>query len=252
MNDSEFELLDKIEETHWWFVGKRLILRALLESAPAGQRWLDLGCGTGGILHDWQGRQRCVGVDLSELALRICRRRGFATLARADLTALPFSGAVFDKILCLDVIEHLPDDVAFLRQASALCAPGGEMVIGVPAFRLLWSQHDETFQHVRRYSARQLEAVIRQAGLEPTRTTYTNSLLFPIALAWRLASYRLGLGRIAPKHDFWPLPRRLNAGIVLLYRLEASLLRRVNLPVGVSVVCVARAPSKPTARNPVS
>jgi len=114
------------------------------------------------------------------------------------------------------------------------------MIIAVPAFQALWSQHDETFEHRRRYTGKQLEAVARAAGLEPERTTYTNTIVFPAAAVWRLFSYRLGLGRFAPKHDFWAIPRWLNSLLIRAYRLEAWLLRRVDLPFGVSVVCVAR------------
>jgi hypothetical protein len=86
--------------------------------------------------------------------------------------------------------------------------------------------------------------VVRQSGLEPVRITYTNTLLFPIAAAWRLASYRLGLGRVAPKHDFWPIPGWLNRILTRLYLLEAFLLKRFDLPFGISVLCVARRPAE--------
>lgn len=242
MNEEEFRLLDEIEEDHWWFVGKRMILRALLDSVPKRLRMLDLGCGTGGILRDWMDDHTCVGVDRSELALKICKKNGFDSLVRGDLTEFPFRPDSFDIVMLMDVIEHLPDDVGFLKNVSRVCSKGGRVVIAVPAFQLLWSQHDVTFEHHRRYNAKQLEGVARAAGLEPERITYTNCLLFPAALVWRVLSYRMGAGRFAPKHDFWPIPRWLNALLTQVYRVEAWLLRRFNLPVGVSVVLVARKP----------
>ena len=152
---------------------------------------------------------------------------------------LPLRPASFDTVLALDVIEHLPDDVAFLESAAALCAPGGRVIVGVPAFQLLWSRHDQTFQHHRRYSAAQLREAVVAAGLRIERITYTNFLVFPAAAVWRILSYRVGLGRIAPEHDFWRMPGWLNAALVLAYRLEAWLLRRCDLPFGVSVACIA-------------
>ncbi|MFQ5415550.1 MAG: class I SAM-dependent methyltransferase [Myxococcota bacterium] len=247
MNDEEFRLLDRIEAEHWWFVGKRLILRAVLEDEVRGDRMLDLGCGTGGVIRDWMDDRRCFGIDRNQLALAICARNGIDRLVRGDLTTLPFRAGSFDAVLLMDVIEHLDDDAAFLRTASELCAPGGRVVVAVPAYQALWSQHDVTFEHRRRYSAKQLVAVVRQSGLEPERLTYTNSLLFPVAAIWRLASYRLGLGRVAPKHDFWPIPRWLNRILVRLYVLEARLLKRFDLPFGISVLCVAR---RPTGEHP--
>jgi SAM-dependent methyltransferase len=240
LNDEEFKLLDEIEESHWWFVGKRLILQALLAGDVPSGRLLDLGCGTGGVLSDWMRRCTCIGIDRSRLALRISREKGLRALARAHVTDPPFRPGSFETIVLLDVLEHLDDDVAALRAAAEVCAPGGRLVISVPAFQALWSRHDETFEHLRRYSRRQLLSVVERAGLVPERTSYTNSLLFPLAAPWRFLSMRLG---IAPRHDFFPVPRWLNALLIGCYRLEAWWLRRADLPVGLSLACIARKPA---------
>ena len=113
--------LRRDQESHWWFAGKRLILRALLRGQPEGTRLLDLGCGTGGILRDWTERRHCVGIDRSAFALQVCARRGFATLVRGDLMWLPFRDESFDTAVMLDVLEHLDDDVGFLRSAARVC-----------------------------------------------------------------------------------------------------------------------------------
>jgi SAM-dependent methyltransferase len=242
MNDREFELLSRIEDDHWWFVGKRKILRALLDNQSRDGWLLDLGCGTGGVLRDWMVDRRCLGIDRSRLALQMCARRGFENLVCGDLDRLPLKRDSFETVMLLDVIEHLDDDAAFLETAAGLCAPGGRIVIAVPAFQFLWSQHDVTFEHRRRYSARQLDRVVRSAGFLPQRTTYTNALLFPIAAIWRLLSYRLGIGRFAPDTDFWKIPSWLNSLLSRIYDLEAWLLERFDLPAGLSVVCIARRP----------
>jgi SAM-dependent methyltransferase len=240
VNEAEFRLMEQIEDEHWWFVGKRLLLHALLGDRIPRGRFLDLGCGLGAVLRDFRGGARCFGTDRSAYALRVCRDKSQAAVARADLLAPPFRDGAFDTIVALDVIEHLDDDVAFLRNAAALLAPGARLVVAAPAFRLLWSQHDETFQHRRRYTSRQLRAVVLAAGLEPLRVTYLHCAIFPVALAWRLISYRLGAGRFAPKTDFWPVPSWLNGILAGIYRLESSWLRFANLPIGVSVACVAQ------------
>jgi len=240
MNQAEFELMERLEDGHFWFVGKRLLLRALLDQREPRGRLLDLGCGLGGVLHDFESERPCFGTDRSLFALRLSRRRTGARLARADVTAPPFRAGSFDTVVALDVIEHLPDDVAFLRRAAELLAPGARLVVAAPAFPLLWSQHDVAFQHYRRYTARTLREAVVAAGLRPERVTYLHALIFPVALLWRLASQRLGLGRFAPKTDFWPLPAWLNRAVASLYRLEAGWLRRRDLPFGVSVACIAR------------
>lgn len=252
MNDREFRLLEEIEEDHWWFVGKRQLLRSLLADSHAGERVLDLGCGTGGILRDLMPHFRCVGMDRSELGLRICRDRGFGNLTRGDLREIPFRSSSFDTVLLMDVIEHLDDDEDLLRRAAELLDAGGRIVVSVPAFQWLWSQHDVTFQHRRRYTARSLECAVRRAGLVPERVTYTNFAVFPVAAVWRSLSRRTGLARIAPPHDFWPAPRWLSALLAVVYAFEGWLLRRLNLPVGVSVACIARVASDPRERPRLS
>ena len=240
MNDEEFHLLDRIEDDHWWFVGKRLLLHAFADRFTGGGRLLDLGCGTGGILNDWSDENRCYGVDRSRLAVEICRKRGLQGVAQGDLTAPPLAPGRFDLVFALDVIEHLDDDVAFLRQASACCAPGGRLIVAVPAYQALWSRHDETFQHRRRYSRRQLAKAMTDAGLEIERLTFSHVIVFPVAALWRLVSGRTPLRRVAPKTDFFVAPRWLNALLVGLYRLEAKALARWDAPFGLSLVCIAR------------
>jgi len=242
VNEAEFRLMERLEDGHWWFVGKRLLLHALMGSREPRGRILDLGCGLGGVLRDFEPGAACFGTDRSAYALRVCRNKGRAAFVRADLLSPPFRAGSFDTVVALDVIEHLEDDVAFLRAAAALLTPGARLVVAAPAFDLLWSQHDVTFQHHRRYTARSLRAAIEAAGLEAERITYLHALVFPVALIWRLASYRLGLGRFAPKTDFWAVPGWLNGLLATAYQFEACLLRRVDLPVGVSVACVARRP----------
>ncbi len=240
MNEAEFQLMERLEDGHWWFVGKRLLLHTLFGDRAPGGRILDLGCGLGGVLRDFEASAACFGTDRSAYALRVCREKGRASFVRADLLATPFRSGSFDTVVALDVIEHLTDDVAFLRAAGALLAPGGRLIVAAPAFQLLWSQHDVTFQHHRRYTARNLRAVVESAGLEPERITYLHALVFPVAFVWRIASHRLGLGRFAPSTDFWPVPGWLNRILAGTYRFEAWLLQRFDLPVGVSVACVAR------------
>jgi SAM-dependent methyltransferase len=240
VNQAEFELMERLEDGHWWFLGKRRLLRALLRDHARRGRVLDLGCGLGGVLREFEGGARCFGTDRSPFALRLSRRRTGAALARADLLAPPFRAGAFDLVVALDVVEHLADDVAFLRRAGELLAPDARLVVSAPAFPLLWSQHDVAFQHFRRYTAATLREAVVAAGLLPERTTYLHAFVFPIAAVWRLASHRLGLGRFAPKTDFWPLPGWLNAAIASLYRLEAWWVARGDLPFGVSVACIAR------------
>src|SRR5207249_11009409 len=117
----------RLEDDHWWYVGKRLLVAALLADVlgDPSLRLLDVGCGTGGVLAALKERTRIVGVDRSLRALGYSRRRGVAELACSEAHRLPFGRATFDGILLLDVLEHVVDDTLVLRDVRMLLAPGG-------------------------------------------------------------------------------------------------------------------------------
>ena len=228
--------LYELEDRHWWFRGRRAVIRALLQRAPPARRprLLDAGCGTGRNLADLSdGAASAHGVDSAPEAVQFCRRRGLANVSEAALDALPFGDAAFDLLLATDVLEHLDDDGAALRELRRVAAPGARVLLTVPAYRWLWSAHDDAHQHRRRYTRAQLVARVRAAGWEPVVATYFNTLLLaPIALARRISH---------DGDDYERTPDWLNAALERPMRLEAQLIRRgADLPAGVSIGLVAR------------
>ena len=243
MEPAAIEQMYQIENHHWWFVGKRLLVAVLLgEVLDTGRlRILDIGCGTGAVLAHFKERARAVGVDHSPLALAYCRKRGLALLACADGERLPFVPASFDVILMLDVLEHAIDDVGLLRAVGALLRPGGMVLVSVPAFQGLWSPHDEVLHHLRRYTARGLRRVMNEAGFVVERLTYTNVAAFPPAAIARGILPRVGLARPAGTTDFRVHTPWVNRALIAAYQLEALALRHVrSLPIGLSVAALAR------------
>lgn len=241
MHPEEFREMQGLEQTHWWFLGKRLLLKALLTRANGSDRgrFLDLGCGTGGVLQALQSRGLVVGIDTSSLALQFCRERGLDAVVLGSAVELPFATEAFDVCVLMDVLEHIDDEVKVLREARRVLRAGGTALISVPAFRALWSQHDVTFEHRRRYRRHELESRVRESGLCVQWSSYTNFFVFAPALLWRTLRRWTGLAA-AVRTDFVRAPGPLNEALVATYRLEAVLLRHVALPFGVSVVCVAR------------
>lgn len=242
-------LAARLSRTHWWFRGRRKILARLLSKLdpplPSFARVLEVGCGPGtnaSVLRS--GGRRLTGLDLSPLALRLATQEApepaFHAAVRGDITHLPFADHSFDLAVALDVIEHVDDDAQAITELVRVLEPGGVAVLFVPALRLLWGPMDDIAQHRRRYTRRQLLSVAIQAGLRVERSTYFNSLLFPPILLARLA---LRGARIVPTQPEVAMGGPVsNAVLGAVFGLEARLLSSINLPLGVSVACVARKP----------
>jgi ubiquinone/menaquinone biosynthesis C-methylase UbiE len=238
---AEIDEMAALEANHWWFVGKRLIVRALLgpRLGRPGLRVLDVGCGTGGVLAHLADAAAVVGIDRSPEAVAHCRRRGLMQTAVSDGHRLPFADRTFDAVLLLDVLEHFADEQALLAEVRRLLRPGGMMLVSVPAYQFLWSEHDEVLHHVRRYTAPRLRAALEGARLAVERLTYTNVVPLVPACVVRGVLPRLGVHRPAGT-DFRRHAPWVNRALVAGYRLEAAALSRMRMPAGLSVAAVAR------------
>lgn len=231
----------ELEDRYWWFVARRRLALSLLRDVSPQPRptVLDLGCGTGVVLGELELWAEPVGVDFSPLALGFCKRRGLRRLIAARGERLPFRSASFDAVVALDILEHIPDDQAAFREAFRVLKPGGALVLSVPAFRVLWGPHDVALMHQRRYRLGQVEGLLRSAGFEVRRISYSIFLLFPLVLLIRLAEKFKG-GE--PKASLPKVPGWLNSLLVGLQAIETGWIRRRRLPWGSSVVAVAVKP----------
>ncbi len=248
MRPQEHEKMYELEDTYWWFVGRRDILRTILRPLARGGklRILDVGCGTGANLVLLSQYGAVTGADAYPAALEFCRRRGFSDLRLCPVEQLDFPDESFDLVTAIELLEHLEDDVRGLRECFRVLRPGGRMLITVPAYQFLWSEHDEALDHYRRYSRRQLAQRLRQAGFAIERMTFCITFLLPLIVAFRLA--QRAVRAVAPKRGesktaLIQLPAPINRFFVWLLRIEAVLLRAINLPCGVTLVCVARKPA---------
>jgi SAM-dependent methyltransferase len=243
LEDWRYRELYELEDRHWWFRSRRTIVWALLRRAGPRPfpRILDAGCGTGRNLVEFGHLGESEGVDISPKAVEFCRRRGLEAVRQAPLEELPFEDGRFDLILATDVIEHLADDRRSLAELRRVAAPGAQLVVTVPAYSWLWSQHDVSHHHRRRYTARRLDRLMTASGWEPQVRTYFFTALFPAVAAVRMLSRlrRGGEGR----SDLSLGPAAMNRLLELPSRAEAKLIERgVRLPAGVSIgmLCVAR------------
>lgn len=228
-----------LEERHWWFVARRKIVLDILEQhlpRESALEILDAGCGGGATLEALRRHGRARGMELSEEAVAYNQEKG-RDVVQGAIEDIPFADESFDLALALDVIEHVPNDLAALFELNRVLKPGGHLLVTVPALNLLWGPHDVANGHYRRYTRRELRGRIEASGFEIVRATYFNTLLFPVVLTARLP------GRLRGKDaasDIGEVPRPLNAALRAVFSLETPLLRRGSLPVGVSALCLAR------------
>jgi SAM-dependent methyltransferase len=243
MENQLYENTYRSEQSHWWFVGRRTLVFDQIERCYPHRtdlQMMDVGCGTGLNMKSLARYGDVTGVDLSSLALEFCRTRGHARLVRAPIERLPFADNSFDLVTALDIIEHLDDDVAGIREIWRVLKPGGRVFVLVPAYKFLWSLQDEVSSHRRRYVRAQLRAALRCSGLTVERATYANTLLFPVVLFGRMAlkvvrRYNTSLQNENGLHPGWS-----NEILKAIFKAEAPLLRAFDAPFGVSILAIAK------------
>jgi len=251
MEDWTYQEHYDMEERHWWFRSRRRVLWALVDRAGVGTspRILDAGCGTGRNMVEFAKLGPAEGVDLSAQAVEFCHRRGLDGVRQAAIEALPYEDERFDLVLATDVIEHLEDEGPALEELRRVTSADGRLIVTVPAYSWLWSNHDTSWHHFRRYTRRLLAQRVRAHGWEPVVETYFySSLLPPVAAVRTFQRLRAGAnangnGDGHGKSDLHLSPTALDRWLEMPVRAEARLIRRgASLPAGVSVgaVCMRR------------
>lgn len=241
--DRDYELqTHRAEDRHWWYRGRREVLERVVRrlDLPPHARILDAGCGSGRNMVEFARHGAVTGVELSETSVAIARDRGAGEVVAGSVLEMPFADASFDLAASLDVIEHLEDDLAALRELRRVVAPGGALLVTVPAYQWLWSGHDEVNHHFRRYTRRSLQRAGEQAGWRQVRTTYFNSLLLPAAIVLRVLD-RFSRKTTESSLDLWVPPAPLNWLLERPLQLEAATIGHGGrIPAGLSLLAVFR------------
>lgn len=244
MDDYFYELRYHNDVDEWRAQAKRAMLHMAwkrYDHTRKGDsiRILDVGCGTGVTMSFLASIGPVWGIDVSSLAVQFCRKRGLGNLAQAHGGMIPFKNGSFDMITAVDVMEHLEDDVGTLEEIYRVCASGGLIVVVVPAFQFLWSNRDERLHHRRRYTVSEIQARTEQAGFSIRKCSYVDLFLFaPLLLLVKLGL--LSGKRPMLRMDVAPPVPVLDRCWLAAARLERLLLRWINFPLGVSVLCVGQ------------
>jgi SAM-dependent methyltransferase len=240
MDEAELQAMLATDERHWWYRGRRRVLRAVLDglALPRGCRILDAGSGSGRTLDVLADYGQACGVDISPEAVAAGRGRGHDVWPAA-IEALPFGDGAFHLVTCLDVLEHTPDDRRSLRELLRVTRPGGVLVLTVPAYPRLWSAHDKANHHLRRYTRASLGAATAESGWRTTEVTSFNASLLPVAAAVRTLHRRR-----RSTSELRLSPAALDSLLELPLAAEAAAIRRgVRLPIGLSLLAVVERPA---------
>jgi SAM-dependent methyltransferase len=243
MQQHTYAIMDEVEGSHWWFVGRRKILESFLEpiveklrTPHSALRILDVGCGTGANIEMLSQYGEAEGVDVSDDALEFCRQKGLK-VQKGLAETLPYADETFDLTTALDVVEHLDDDIAGLKEMFRVTKSGGYSLIFVPAFMWLWGVQDDISNHRIRYTKRQIVERLERAGYKVERATYANWTFFTPILAGRMIMKLTGL---KPESENNITISGLNGIFGKIFGAERFWLKSFNFPLGVSVVVVAR------------
>lgn len=242
MQQHTYAILYEVEETHWWYRGRRRILSYFIEQICSRVKdrrpqILDVGCGTGANLVMLGEFGDAHGIDVSHDALAFCHARGLERVRHGAAEKLPYEDGTFDLVTALDVVEHLDDDMAGLREMRRVLRPDGHALLFVPAFMFLWGVQDDVSHHRRRYRMPELLKAVREAGFEVERATYANITFFLPILLVRTFMRWMNI-KTSTENNIGV--SSLNGLLGRILGSEATWLRYLNLPFGVSALCVAR------------
>ncbi|MEM1159810.1 MAG: class I SAM-dependent methyltransferase [Pseudomonadota bacterium] len=234
MDRAVYDAMAADEDRHWWFIGRRRVLDAVIRRhalPPAPARILEAGCGSGGNLAMLSAFGALEAFELDDQARAVAAARGIGEVSAAQLPDLyGIEDSRYHLIGLFDVLEHLPEDVAALIALGRKLAPGGKLVISVPALPWLWSAHDVSHHHQRRYTRGSLKAAAEAAGLKVHHIGGFQTLLFPLAMVQRLILRITGFGKGASGMPSPPI----NAMLARIFAAERHLVGRVPMPFGLS------------------
>jgi len=241
MDRSVYEAMAEHDERHWWYRARRKIISELIRrkiTLPKNAKLLEIGCGTGHNLAMLGTFGTVDALEVDDIAREMAEQRLGHDVLSAPLPELAgIPDELYDMVAALDVVEHIPDDKAALEGIARVLKPGGKLLITVPAHQWMWSAHDVVNHHQRRYSKSSLTKLVQQSPLKLETIGYFNSLLFPVALAERLASKVTG----KEEANLAPPAEPINQALERIFALERRLIGRVPLPPGLSLFAIALA-----------
>ena len=246
MEEKIYDATNTMDDTHWWFIGRRKIIKTILnkyieriDSLPLDI--LEIGSGTGGNLIILNNYGNVTGVEMSSTAIEFSKKRignnSNITIYQSDnIDWLLSENKRYDIICLFDVLEHIENDGDFLNSLKQLLNVNGKIVLTVPAYNFLWSNHDTSHHHFRRYRACSLKQIYSKFDFTIEKLSYFNTLLFPLAVIDRLKSK---ITKNESSQNLYPSDT-LNKVFKTFFLLEGNFIDKFSFPFGLSIVSVIK------------
>ncbi len=250
MERHEYKVMYEKENNFWWYRGIHSLVIETIDSLRIPQKktnLLDAGCGTGRLLelvsNKFQNEVKITGIDFSEDAIAFCEQRNLNNIKTGSVTELPFANNSFNIVTSLDVIYHqgVSDDIVALKEFNRVLASNGYLILNLPAYEFMKSNHDKAVHTARRYTSRMLKEKLCIAGFKVKKISYRNSVLFPLALIVRMYQKIVTKkNQTEQKSDLSTPPQVINLLFEKILKIENRLINKnISLPFGLSVFCIA-------------
>lgn len=237
MNIAEYKKMSEIEDTYWWHTGRMNIIDKQLEKLSRGQKKfkiLNIGCGTGGTIPTLEKYGKVVNIDTSPEALKFLKMKGYIGNLTTDYR-LPFNDGEFDIVVALDVLEHIDQDRSSIDEWKRILRKKGKIIVTVPAYEFLWSGHDTSLHHQRRYTKNRLDWDLRKSSLIKIKNTYMITFSFFLVVGFRLL-YKSSRKNMTENTSYVNIPSIINRLFDRMLKVEGTLLRFINFPFGTSIL----------------
>lgn len=237
MNIAEYKEMSEREDSYWWHTGRMNIVDKQLQRIAQNKkklRILNIGCGTGGTIPTLEKYGSVTNVDISAEALRFLKIKGYTGKLIKD-HLLPFKDGDFDVVVALDVLEHINQDRLSLDEWNRVLKKNGVLVVTVPAYEFLWSGHDTSLHHQRRYTRNRLDWDLQKSAFRKLKNSYMITFSFFLVVGFRML-YKVAGRKMTENTSYVNIPRFVNNLFDKLLRIEGSVLRYINLPFGTTVL----------------
>jgi SAM-dependent methyltransferase len=240
MKTTEYARMAEQESTYWWHIGRLRIIDTYVSLAQRKKhqpKILNVGCGTGGTIDMLEKHGPTDNVDVSEDAIRFVKKLGHKKVRKVNGIELPFKDKTYDLVCAFDVLEHIDRDKDALKEWARVLRDDGAVVITVPAYQWLWTEHDVSLHHKRRYTRQRLTSAAKAAGLEPKKTSYAIVFSLPLVVGFRFLNKVLNR-KTDSETSYVKVPQLINSIFSNLLYGEAKLHKVMSFPAGTSVVAI--------------